>query len=206
MKQMATTLNLYVPQDMREKYPFASAFAVGLGFSPILNIPRVLQLGKIGGQSYPETFKQYFTSSAGIKSYAENTAIFGPGEGLRMMMCFGFKDFLMPKIGGKKPVEEISSIPLYAGSMAAIAGPAVAAIETTFALTTETISTVQAKIKTAESKGAAKRPFGEILKETITPKYMSRCWVSLCVKNIAANTPLFWIMFMADFYARKATH
>merc|ERR1711937_238586 len=126
MKQMATTLNLYVPQKTREDYPF-------------LNIPRVFQLGKIGGASYPETFRTYFTSGAGLMEYGKNTAIFGPGEGLRMMMCFGFKDFLMPKIGGKKDVHEISNIPMYAGSMALIAGPCVALVETTFALTTETV-------------------------------------------------------------------
>ena len=40
MKQIAASLNLYVPSDLREKYPFASAFCVGMGFSPILNIPR----------------------------------------------------------------------------------------------------------------------------------------------------------------------
>merc|ERR1719356_2379733 len=64
MKQIATTLNLYVPGEIRAEYPFASAFAVGLGFSPILNIPRVFQLGKIGGVSYPQSAKQYFTSVA----------------------------------------------------------------------------------------------------------------------------------------------
>jgi len=205
MKQMATTLNLYVPQEFREESPFIAAFLVGLCFSPILNIPRVFQLGKISGVSYPQSAKDYFGSAQGLKQYASNTAIFGPGEGLRMMMCFGCKDFLMPKIGGKTDVNTISSIPSYAGSMALVAGPIVAAVETTFALTTETISTIQAKL--ASSKGAGEtKAFGDVLKETITPKYMGRCWVSLCIKNIAANTPLFWIMFMADFYSRKATH
>ena len=178
---------------------------MGLGFSPILNIPRVFQLGKIAGVSYPQTAKQYFTSAAGIKSYASNTAIFGPGEGLRMMMCFGFKDYLMPKIGGKKDVNEISSIPMWAGSMALIAGPCVALVETTFALTTETVSTIQAKIASSKAAGGAEKAFGDVLKETITPKYMGKCFSSLLFKNIAANTPLFWIMFMSDFYCRQAT-
>lgn len=204
MKQIATTLNLYVPQDFREKHPFGAAFAVGLCFSPILNIPRVFQLGKIGGETYPQVFKNYFTNPAGLKNYASNTLMFGPGEGLRMMMCFGCKDFIMPKIGGKTDPATIPNIPTYAGSMALIAGPIVAAVETTFALTTETISTVHAKMSSA--KGADAKPFGEVIKDTITPKYMGRCWVSLCIKNVAANTPLFWIMFMADFYSRLATH
>lgn len=206
MKQMATTLNLYVPQDVRQNYPFLSAFAVGLGFSPVLNIPRVFQLGKIGGVSYPATFRQYFTSAAGIKEYASNTMIFGPGEGLRMMMCFGCKDFLMPQIGGKKDVAEISSIPTYAGSMALIAGPVVAVVETMFAITTETVSTIQAKVAAEKAATGVEKDFGTVLKETISPKYMGRCFTSLLIKNVAANTPLFWIMFMADFYARKATH
>lgn len=163
----------------------------------------MFQLGKIAGDSYPQTFKNYFASAEGLKKYGSNTIIFGPGEGLRMMMCFGFKDFLMPKIGGKTDATTISNIPFYAGQMAMIAGPAVAAVETTFALTTETISTIQAKLASGKNSGEGKA-FGEVLKETITPKYMTRCWVSLCVKNIAANTPLFWIMFMSDFYCRLA--
>lgn len=54
MKQMASSLNLYVPQQYREEYPFMSNFAIGVGFSPLLNLPRMLQLGRIGGQSYPQ--------------------------------------------------------------------------------------------------------------------------------------------------------
>jgi hypothetical protein len=54
MKQMASSLNLYVPQQYREEYPFLSNFAIGVGFSPLLNLPRMLQLGRIGGQSYPQ--------------------------------------------------------------------------------------------------------------------------------------------------------
>lgn len=204
MKQMATTLNLYVPQEIRKDYPFASAFAVGLVFSPILNIPRMFQLGKVGGVSYPQTLKQLGTSE-GAMGFAKNTAIFGPGEGLRMMMCFGCKDFIMPKIGGQADVNTLESIPMHAGGMALIAGPAVALVETVFALTTETVSTIQAKIAADEAAGAVKKPFGTVLKETITPAYMGRCGVSLYFKNICANTPLFWIMFMADFYSRKAT-
>jgi hypothetical protein len=205
-KQIATTLNLYVPAETREAYPFASAFCVGLGFSPLLNIPRVFQLGAIGGVSYPQSFKQYFTSAAGLKSYAHNTMIYGPGEGLRMMMCFGFKDYLMPKIGGKADVHQLNSIPMHCASMASIAGPLVAAVETTFALTTETVSTIQAKQASLAAAGGEQKSFGTVLRETITPKYTGRCFVSLLFKNICANTPLFWIMFMSDFYSRKATH
>jgi hypothetical protein len=52
------------------------------------------------GDSYPATAKRLFTSGAGLKTYAQNTLMFAPGEGLRMMMCFGTKDYIMPKIGG----------------------------------------------------------------------------------------------------------
>jgi len=205
MKQMAATLNLYVPAEYRDSNPFLCSFAVGLGFSPILNIPRVFQLGKISGDTYPTIFKSYFGSAEGFKRYASNTMMFGPGEGLRMMMCFGGKDYLMPRIGGKTDPTTLSSVPLYAGKMALVAGPTIAAIETTFALTTETASTVHANMEKMKASGD-KRPFGQVLKETITPKYMGRCWTSLFIKNVAANTPLFWIMFTADFYAKMATH
>ena len=66
MKAMATGLNLYVPAEFRESNPFACAFAVGFGFSPILNVPRIFQLGKIGGDSYPQTFRKFFTSGGGL--------------------------------------------------------------------------------------------------------------------------------------------
>lgn len=43
----------------------------------------------------------------GLKGYGQNTLVFGPGEGFRMMMCFGTKDFLMPQIGGKANAHEV---------------------------------------------------------------------------------------------------
>lgn len=202
MKGMATVLNLYVPAEFRESSPFACAFAVGFGFSPILNVPRMLQLQKIAGDSYPKTFVNLFTSLGGLQRYGANTIMFAPGEGLRMMMCFGTKDWIMPKIGGKEDPRSVN-IPMHTLKMACIAGPAVSMVETTAALVTETVSTIHAKNSAVE--GAEKKPFGQLLKETVTPKYTARCWVSLCLKNIMANTPLFWVMFMSDFYAKKHT-
>jgi hypothetical protein len=38
--------------------------------------------------------------------------------------------------------------------------------------------------------GAAKKDFMAVLKETVTPAYSSRCWLSLFTKNVMANTPL----------------
>ncbi|CAD7929163.1 unnamed protein product [Amoebophrya sp. A25] len=199
MKIMATALNLYVPPDWRESNPFGCAFAVGFGFSPLLNVPRMFQLGKIAGDSYPQTFRNFFTSFGGLQKYAANTAMFAPGEGLRMMMCFGTKDFIMPRIGGKEDPRSVS-IPVHCAKMSAIAGPVVALIETIFALTTETVSTIHAK----NAAAATKKPFLELLRETITPSYTGRCFTSLCAKNILANTSLFWIMFMSDFYTNKS--
>jgi len=37
---------------------------------------------------------------------------------------------------------------------------------------------------------AAKKDFMAVLKETVTPAYSSRCWLSLFTKNVMANTPL----------------
>lgn len=202
MKQIATTLNLYVPQDYRERQPFLCSFAVGVVFSPILNIPRMFQLGRVSGQRYPEIAKNLFCSMPGLKTYASNTFMFAPGEGLRMMMCFGTKDWIMPQIGGKADPETVGSIPLYTGRMALIAGPAVAFVETTAALVTETVSTIHASMHS--QTGDKQASFGEVLKKTITPAYTGRCWFSLYVKNVMANTPLFWVMFASDFYSRVA--
>lgn len=203
MKQMATSLNLYVPQETRKEYPFLSSFCVGAGFAPILNIPRVMQLGRIAGKSYPEIVKTTFMTGSGWMNYAKNTALFAPGEGLRMMMCFGMKDWLMPRVGGDVDVHQLDSVALHAAKMAIIAGPAVAAIETTAALVTETVSTIQAKVSMS---GDSKKSFGTVLKETVTPHYTGRCWLSLFTKNVAANTPLFWLMFSADLFGRIASH
>lgn len=202
MKMMATGLNLYVPPEWRESNPFACAFGVGFAFSPLLNVPRMFQLQKIGGNPYPATLSSFFMSGSGLLKYGQNTAMFAPGEGLRMMMCFGTKDYLMPQIGGKEDPRNVT-IPLHCGKMAFIAGPLVSLVETTFALVTETVSTIHAKTSAQGAGDAVKKSFGEVLKETITPAYMNRCFISLCVKNFMANTPLFWIMFMADFYAKK---
>eukprot|EP00391_Amoebophrya_sp_Ameob2_P005598 CAMPEP_0178983850 /NCGR_PEP_ID=MMETSP0795-20121207/1288_1 /TAXON_ID=88552 /ORGANISM="Amoebophrya sp., Strain Ameob2" /LENGTH=189 /DNA_ID=CAMNT_0020674667 /DNA_START=352 /DNA_END=920 /DNA_ORIENTATION=- len=78
---MATAMNLYVPPDWRESNPFGCAFAVGFGFSPILNVPRIFQLGKIAGDAYPVTFRNFFTSGTGLMKYATNTAMFAAGGG-----------------------------------------------------------------------------------------------------------------------------
>ena len=61
MKILATTTNLYIPSQWRQELPFLSNFALGLGLSPIFNIPRVLQLGKVSGSSYPQIFNVFFT-------------------------------------------------------------------------------------------------------------------------------------------------
>jgi len=166
----------------------------------------MFQLGRVGGESYPQIAKNIFMTGAGLKTFATNTAMFAPGEGLRMMMCFGTKDFIMPKIGGKADPETVGSIPLYTGKMAMIAGPAVAFVETTAALVTETVSTIHANMHSGPKGGggAAPESFVEVLKKTITPAYTGRCWISLYVKNVMANTPLFWVMFASDFYSRVA--
>lgn len=206
MKQMATAMNLYVPGEFRAAYPFLSNAAMGVVFSPVLNVPRMLQLGRISGGSYPEVFKRTFMTSEGLKGYVANTAMFGPGEGFRMMMCFGTKDWLMPQIGGKADAKEVhkgEGIPLYTAKMAMIAGPIVAAVETTSAVVTETVSTIQAA-QANVPEGTVKKDFGTVLKETVTPAYSARCWVSLFTKNVMANTPLFWFMFATDFYNRIA--
>ena len=95
-------------------------------------------------------------------------------------------------------------VPVHTGKMALIAGPIVAAVETTSALVTETVSTIQAKLAADKAAGGAAKEFGTVLKETITPGYMGRCWTALFVKNVMANTPLFWFMFAADYYSRIA--
>ncbi|CAD7941242.1 unnamed protein product [Amoebophrya sp. A120] len=201
MKILATAMNLYVPPEWREQNPFGCAFGIGFGFSPILNIPRIFQLGKIAGDTYPATFRNFFCSFSGLQKYAANTAMFAPGEGLRMMVCFGTKDWMMPKIGGKEDPRSVS-IPGHCASMAAVAGPTVALVETVFALTTETVSTIHAK-NAAVADGTQKKAFSELLRETITPTYTGRCFASLFAKNILANTSLFWVMFMSDFYTKK---
>lgn len=210
-KTLATVSNLYIPSEWRRDYPFLSNFFLGVGLSPLYNIPRVLQLGKVSGATYPNTFRSSFMSLPGLKSYAMNTAIWGPGEGLRMMMCFGMKDFLLPRLGGDTHPDQVSNPLLHTARMAGIAGPTVAFVETTFAFVTESVSTVQADLKTqeaaakAEGKPFIQRPLLQVLRESVTFKYSARCWTSLFLKNTGNNTLLFWFMFTSDFYVKLRT-
>merc|ERR1712070_1046617 len=158
-----------------------ASFMVGASFSPILNVPRMMQLGRVSGQRYPEIFRETFMTGKGLKNYAMNTAMFAPGEGLRMMMCFGTKDWIMPRIGGKADPAEVGNIPLYTGKMALIAGPSVAFVETTAALVTETVSTIHADMHSGKAKGGQQASFMEVLKKTVTPKYTGRCFISLYI-------------------------
>eukprot|EP00122_Pirum_gemmata_P017114 Pgem_evm2s16016 len=202
MKSCAAILNLMIPQDYKREHPFSSSFLTGVIFAPALNVPRMMQLGKISNIPYTQTLRT-LTTRVGFRSFMENTAVFAPGEGLRMMMCFGTKDFLMPWIGGKISVDTIektgTSIPMHTFKMAMLAGPIVSAVETSAAVVTETITTVQANMKLSGKKGDV---MGE-LKKTMSGRYASRCFVSLFAKNCVANTPLFWTMFLGDYYSRK---
>jgi len=202
MKILQTTTNLYIPSEWRKEYPFLSNFLLGVGLSPLFNIPRVLQLGKVSGATYPNTFRSFFMSFRGWGSYLHNTAIFGPGEGLRMMTCFGMKDWLLPQLD-KDPTLVTNAL-VHTARMSAIAGPLVALVETTVAVTTESISTIQAHVKTLESEGKQKQSFGQVLKEAFTLKYSARCWSSLFLKNAVNNSVLFWFMFTTDFYVKAA--
>lgn len=56
---------------------------------------------------FTQVFKSQYMTAEGWKGYVSNTAVFGPGEGFRMMMCFGTKDFLMPKVGGKEDAQKV---------------------------------------------------------------------------------------------------
>lgn len=208
MKVLATTTNLYVPSEWRRDHPFLSNFALGVGLAPLYNFPRMLQLGKVSGAAYPDTFRSLFMSKAGLKSYAENTALWGPGEGFRMCVCFGLKDFLMPQLGGDVHPDAVASPITHTARMAAIAGPIVALVETTAAFVTESVSTVQAHLKTQETQAHAsgkqfvKQPLSQVLKQVFTVKYSARCWVSLMAKNTGNNTLLFWFMFASDYYVK----
>jgi hypothetical protein len=200
-KATATGINLAVPTSVREAHPFSSAFATGFLFAPLLNAPRILQLGKIAGRSYASVAMSTFGSVNGLRQFAANSAVFAPGEGLRMMTCFGMKDWLMPQIGGNVDPREVNIL-IHSLKMAAIAGPLVAVVETTAALATETITTLHASMCSGGKKVGVGQ-LGDVLKSTITPKYTSRCFASLLCKNIMSNTPLFWAMFATDFYCEK---
>jgi hypothetical protein len=106
MKQTVAALNLFVPSDLKASSPFLSSFVTGLVFSPLLNVFRMLQLGRIRGERYPALVRFFFTP-AGARLYVHNTLLFAPGQGLGMMACFGSKDFLIPFLGGYNHRERI---------------------------------------------------------------------------------------------------
>lgn len=204
MKGTATYLNLQIPTELREERPFAASFACGLVFSPVLNLFRMLQLAKISGERYPAAAVRLFGTAAGLRSYALNTAIFAPGEGLRMMLCFGMKDFLVPYVRQgplSRPCENNQQVAVRAAYLASVVTPAVSLVETSAAFVTETATAVQAQLDAAHGHGkhgSAAR--AEAFSAVMRPQYLLRCWSSLMLKNLAANFATFVFMFASDEY------
>lgn len=203
MKGLAASLNLSTPQQVREANPFLANFACGIAFSPVLNVPRMLQLAKINGESYARASARLFTTGAGLRTFSHNTFLFAPGEGLRMMMCFGTKDWLKPRMTSSAPSAD-GGVARRALWLAAVVGPLVSVVETSAALANETASTLHAKLGSVD--GAAR---SEVLRAAMQPRYIGRCWLALFVKNIAANSISFFFMFWADemssMQARRVT-
>ncbi|KAG8470247.1 hypothetical protein KFE25_008668 [Diacronema lutheri] len=205
MKGTASTLNLLIPHELRQQSPFTASFFTGLFASPVFNVPRMLQMAKINGERYPAAAHRLFTTAQGLRTYAHNTALFAPGEGLRMMLCFGSKDFLVPfmKPHGQ-PCSE-AQVAARAATLAMLIGPTVAMVESTASLATETASTVHAKLGTIKQaagidQAGAAALRAEALSATVNPRYIARCFVSLTSKNIVCNTATFFFMFLADEY------
>lgn len=199
MKVTATTLNLFIPQEMRERGPFTASFVSGLLFSPVFNVFRMLQLAKLNGENYPTAIRRIYFTRDGLRSYLGNTAIFGPGEALRTMFCFGTKDFLVPFARGRdyRPPRSEAQVAGNAAYLSAVVGPLVSVVETTAGLITETGSTVHAKL--GPNATAAERM--SLVGSMLRPQYVGRAWFSLFVKNVFANTATFLPMFAADEYS-----
>jgi len=203
MKGTAASLNLFTPQEMRDTSPFLSNFVCGLTFAPVLNAPRMLQLAKINGESYGSASRRLFTTAAGWRTFAQNTALFAPGEALRMMMCFGTKDFLKPLVSSSysEPATDAGSVLRRAAWLSAMVGPMVSVVETSAALATETASTVHAQLSAVGAGGLhPQEARTQVLASVLRPQYISRCWLALLTKNMAANTITFFFMFWADEY------
>lgn len=209
MKGMASTMNMFIPAELRAIGPFTASFVTGFACSPLLNAARMLQLAKINGERYPAAARRLFTTGAGLRTYASNTAMFAPGEALRMMLCFGTKDFLAARVdspGSKRAAQSPAQVFGNAARLAVIIGPVVALVESSASVLTETASTVHAKIG-AISSGAAAAGGGaatlraEALGAIANPRYMARCFTALLSKNIVANSLTFFFMFGADEWA-----
>eukprot|EP00811_Abedinium_folium_P002275 NODE_12084_length_1247_cov_3.486607.p1 GENE.NODE_12084_length_1247_cov_3.486607~~NODE_12084_length_1247_cov_3.486607.p1 ORF type:complete len:278 (-),score=58.83 NODE_12084_length_1247_cov_3.486607:297-1130(-) len=197
MKTAVATSNISVPKEIRAEHPFLVSFAIGFFGSPLFNVPRILQLSRIAGQTYPQAFKSLFKTRSGLREYARNTLMFAPGEGLRMMLCFGSKDFLSGMVGGNTDASKVGSVALHTAKMSAIMSPMAALVETVPAVAGETASAMHAGI--LSGKIPADASFWCFVKKTVTPMYMARCFFSLFLKNTFANFPLFWVMSATDF-------
>ena len=165
------------------------------------NAFRIMQLGKINKWGYARTFRDY-TSLRGLRSFGKNTALFAPGEALRMMMCFGTKDALVSLApaslrdsSGSGSGAGALGVVGRAALLASVVGPCVALVESTVSLATETATLLQ-----ANTKGA-----GGSLEEAVSlamrPKYLGRCWAALLAKNVLSNSTTFFFMFAAEFAA-----
>jgi hypothetical protein len=204
MKGTASTLNLFIPPELREYGPFTASFVTGFVSSPVLNVPRMLQMAKINGESYPSAAQRLFTTGAGLRTYLGNTAMFAPGEALRMTLCFGTKDFLTPYMRRTGSAASEGEVFGRAASLAVTTGPVVAVIESVASLASETASTVHAKLGAVSQGGDAAAMRAEALGAVANPRYIARCFTSLCMKNMVANTATFFFMFLADEYTQYA--
>jgi hypothetical protein len=213
MKGMASTMNLFIPAELRAMGPFTASLVTGFVCSPLLNAARMLQMAKINGERYPAAARRLFTTGAGLRTYANNTAMFAPGEALRMMLCFGTKDFLAPLVDSdSKPAPQSrAEVAGRAARLAVMIGPVVAIVESSASVMTETASTVHAKIGAISSAsstavgGAAATLRAEALGAIANPRYIARCFTALLSKNVVANTATFFFMFAADEYTRYVT-
>ena len=192
-KGFSASLNLLVPREVKDQSPFAASAAAGFAFAPVLNAFRILQLGKINMVSYQRTCLSY-ASPAGLAKFAKNTALFAPGEAVRMMTCFGTKDALMNLMPARlrAPPATAAGVAERSLLLAAALGPAVAVVETSVSLATETATLLNAQ-------AAGEGSLHEAMALAMRPAYLSRCWVALLAKNVLANSTTFFFMFAADF-------
>ena len=165
------------------------------------HVPKVV----FNGDNYDEANQEMLTKrgvwriDSGVDAICrysdpKNTALFAPGEAVRMMTCFGTKDALMNLMPARlrEPPATAAGVAERSLLLAAALGPAVAVVETSVSLATETATLLNAQ-------AAGEGSLHEAMALAMRPAYLSRCWVALLAKNVLANSTTFFFMFAADF-------
>lgn len=185
-KAIPSLSNAYIPKRYADNHPYSSRAIMGFGCALFGNFFKILQTQKIVADAkYKEVASALFTRQGWVQ-YKKNSLAFALNESWRCVVCFG----VSAEVRRALHIESAKSraaklgICLTASSVSAL-------IESAASFFVETATVVHgAKIKKGD-----KHPLQtalQIIRKNIVwnPRYLTRCFSAVFVKNLLANIPL----------------